>query len=172
MTFITYLKLKPYPLSLVLMLMILGNAPWFMTAVVFNTDALLRLMRMWHIVTVTSIGCSTLRSVFGRMATSSGSTCLTVEMFISFFSLKTLPCAVCVYWYIMAAHQYQHAVLGNERCFLAVTQIFWSLPSLLLEASSSLEIGLPPCARRSVRWPGTSNGDTKTIENENNLIKI
>lgn len=161
MSFITYLKMKLYPLSLVLMLMILGNAPWFMMAVVFNTDALLRLMRMWHIVMVTSIGCSTLRSVFGRMATSSGSTCLTVEMFISFFPWKN--CVVCVYWYIMAAHRYQHAVLGSERCFLSVTQIFWSLPSLLLEASSSPEIGLPPCARWSVRWPGTSNGDTKTI---------
>lgn len=41
-----FLKIKPYPLSLVLMLMILGNAPWFMMAEVFDTDAWLRLMRM------------------------------------------------------------------------------------------------------------------------------
>lgn len=43
---LVFLKMKPYPLSLVLMLMILGNASWCMMAQVFDTDAWLRLMRM------------------------------------------------------------------------------------------------------------------------------
>lgn len=72
-------KLPTDPLSFALMLMILGSAPWLTMALTCCVSSWLRLMRMWHRDTVTSVGRSVLVSELGNMTTSCGNNCLTTE---------------------------------------------------------------------------------------------
>lgn len=62
------------PLSLLLMLMIFGRAPWLTMALTCCLSLWHRLIRIWHRDTVTSVGWSVPVSSLGSISTTSGNT--------------------------------------------------------------------------------------------------
>lgn len=108
-----------HPLSLLLMLMIFGSAPWLTMALTCCELLWLRLFRMWQRQEVASVDRSVPVSSLGSITTTSGNTCLTMG------GTSTLI-ILCMYIYI-----YCKGCTSSGTCPPIISQHILYRPNLL-----------------------------------------